>query len=66
MLVSLPTDVVLSAWAAISSKWSASHSLKSRAPRASSKMKTGARCMASSEIVHFTPPERLSTFIPRL
>ncbi len=66
MYWSFPMDVVASARAVISSKCSPSQALKSRAARASSKMNTGARCIASSETVHFTPPERLSTFIPRL
>jgi hypothetical protein len=31
-----------------------------------SKTKTGARCMASPITVHLTPPDWLSTFMPRL
>ena len=37
-----------------------------RLARALSKTNTGARCMLSPTTVQVTPPERLSTFMPRL
>ena len=61
-----PEFVVASAWRLISSKFSTSQALKSRASRALSKAKTGARCMASSITVVLTPPARRASFIPRL
>ncbi len=66
MYCSLATREVLSASGRISSRLSATQRPKSRAPRASSNTNTGARCMASPITVHFTPPHRLSTCIPRL
>ena len=66
MLNSLATLEVASASSLIVAKLSCTHATKSRPARASSKTKTGARCMASATTVTFTPPDRFINFMPRL
>ncbi len=66
MYSSLATFELASASSRSFCRFSLTHLTKSRAPRASSKTNTGARCIASSTTVHLTPPHRFSTFIPRL
>ena len=63
---SLPVEVVVSAAALISSKCSVSHSPKARDSRALANRNDGARCIASSMTVVFTPPASRSSFMPRL
>ena len=57
---------VASASARMRSMFSSTHFTKSRPSRAFSNTNTGARCMLSPTTVHVTPPDRLSTFMPRL
>jgi hypothetical protein len=66
MLISLPERVVVSATALISSKCSATQAPNWRAFSASSRMKTGERCMNCSTTVVLTPPLSLSSRMPRL
>jgi hypothetical protein len=66
MYWSLATLEVASASSAILGRFSCTHFTKSRASAALSKTKTGARCIESPITVHLTPPDRLSTFMPRL
>jgi len=66
MFLNLPVFVVLSAFSRISSICSFTHCPKSRASRALEKIKTGARCMASSLTVVVTPPLSYNICMPRL
>ena len=63
---SRPEVVVSSAAALIPSKFSVSHSPNARDSRALGNRNEGARCIASSITVVFTPPASRSSFIPRL
>ena len=63
---SLPWRVVASASRRSDSIWAGIQSAKSRARRALSNSNTGARCMESPETVQSTPPDALSSFMPRL
>ena len=64
--MSLATLEVASASSRILPMLASTQTTKSRASRALSKTNTGARCMLSPTTVHITPPERLSTLMPRL
>jgi hypothetical protein len=62
----LATDEVASACSRIAVRLRSTQLANSRASRAESKTKTGARCIASATTVAITPPDWLSTFMPRL